>query len=224
MEDKFQKHKMQGLADRDITGVDDFQRDILAQNKFDLMNPKIKPKVASLSTTMGLELNESNMLAEVNLGKIKIKKENEIFLSEVDPNNIPEYYNIVFDYQKQMSLVGRKIQNPAGQGGGEEERGEMKISTRKAFEEKTQKQISEQIIGVGMDPFVNPRLAWKQILLALAVTFVLSMPVIETMVQMDQCLDSIRQIESERMIQLSKIKRQALGGAILSNPDMRLIE
>ncbi len=100
---------MQGLADRDITGVDDFQRDILAQNKFDLMNPKIKPKVASLSTTMGLELNESNMLAEVNLGKIKIKKENEIFLSEVDPNNIPEYYNIVFDYQKQMSLVGRKI-------------------------------------------------------------------------------------------------------------------
>jgi hypothetical protein len=45
---------MDGLAERDITGVDNFQKDILAQNKFDLMNPKIRPKIASMSTTMGL--------------------------------------------------------------------------------------------------------------------------------------------------------------------------
>lgn len=46
---------MQGLPERDLTGVDQFQKDILTQNKFDLMNPKINPKIASLSTTMGLE-------------------------------------------------------------------------------------------------------------------------------------------------------------------------
>jgi hypothetical protein len=57
MEDNFEKIKMQGLRDRDITGTDDFQRDILNQNRFDLMNPKIQPKVASLSTTMGLDLS-----------------------------------------------------------------------------------------------------------------------------------------------------------------------
>jgi len=27
----------------------------------------------------------------------------------VDPDNIPEYYDIVFDYEKQMSLVGTKL-------------------------------------------------------------------------------------------------------------------
>ena len=54
MEDNFEKVKMKGLQERDITGVDDFQRQILEQNQFDLLDPKINPKVASLSTTMGL--------------------------------------------------------------------------------------------------------------------------------------------------------------------------
>lgn len=57
MEDKFEKITMEGLADRSITGVNDFQKDILAQNKFDLLNPNIEPKVASLSTSMGLDLH-----------------------------------------------------------------------------------------------------------------------------------------------------------------------
>ena len=54
MEDTYEKVKMKGLNGRDITGVDDFQRDILNQNKFDLLNPKIEPKMASMSTTLGL--------------------------------------------------------------------------------------------------------------------------------------------------------------------------
>ena len=45
------------------------------------MDPKIQPKVASLSTTMGLDLGKNDVLAEVNLGKIKVKKENQVFLS-----------------------------------------------------------------------------------------------------------------------------------------------
>ena len=53
---------MQGLEDRSITGVDNFQRDILLQNKFDLLNPKIEPKIASLSTTVGLDVNNNNYL------------------------------------------------------------------------------------------------------------------------------------------------------------------
>ena len=110
MEDNYEAVKMQGLHDRNITGVDSFQRSILSQNSFDLLDPKIKPKIASLSTTMGLDLGQNQQLAEVNLGKIKVKKENQVFLSEVDPNNIPDYYNIVFDYEKEMSLVGRQIE------------------------------------------------------------------------------------------------------------------
>lgn len=116
MEDTFEKVKMAGLKERDITGVDTFQREVLADNRFDLMNPKIEPQVASLSTTMGLQLDEGSDLTEVNLGSIKVKKENEIFLSEVDPNNIPEHYNIVFDYQKQMSLVGRQLEEGEEEG------------------------------------------------------------------------------------------------------------
>ena len=48
---------MEGLQDRHLTGVDSLQRDILTHNRFDLLDPRIKPKVASLSTTMGLELS-----------------------------------------------------------------------------------------------------------------------------------------------------------------------
>jgi hypothetical protein len=54
MEDTYEKIKMEGLRERDITGVDSFQKDILTQNKFDLLNPKIEPKIASISTTIGL--------------------------------------------------------------------------------------------------------------------------------------------------------------------------
>ena len=74
MEDTYEKVKMKGLHGRDITGVDDFQRDILNQNKFDLLNPKIEPKMASASTTLGLEIDNKNYLAQINLGKIKVKK------------------------------------------------------------------------------------------------------------------------------------------------------
>jgi hypothetical protein len=41
-----------------------------------LLHPKIEPKIASISTTMGLDLDQNNYLAEINLGKIKVKKEN----------------------------------------------------------------------------------------------------------------------------------------------------
>jgi|688.fasta_scaffold51183_1 hypothetical protein len=63
MEDTYEKIKMKGLNDRDITGVDNFQRDILSQNKFDLLNPKIEPKMASMSTTLGLDIDSKNYLA-----------------------------------------------------------------------------------------------------------------------------------------------------------------
>jgi len=57
MDDSYERVKMQGLEDRNITNVNTFQRDILTQNKFDLMHPNIEPKIASISTTMGLQLN-----------------------------------------------------------------------------------------------------------------------------------------------------------------------
>lgn len=38
------------------------------------MHPRVNPKTASLSTTLGLEGNHG--LTEVNLGKIKVKQEN----------------------------------------------------------------------------------------------------------------------------------------------------
>jgi hypothetical protein len=63
MEDTYEKIKIKGLYDRDITGVDNFQREILNQNKFDLLNPKIEPKMASMSTTLGLEIDSKNYLA-----------------------------------------------------------------------------------------------------------------------------------------------------------------
>lgn len=138
MEDNFEKVKMKGLQERDITGVDAFQKEILASNSFNIMHPRIEPKIASLSTTMGLDVGDNKYLAEINLGKIKVKKENEVFLSEVDPNNIPDYYDIVFDYEKQMSLVGKKVEEEASQKNKEgKSKGDMSISTRRAFEEKT---------------------------------------------------------------------------------------
>lgn len=59
----------------------------------------------------------------------------------MDPNNIPEYYDVIFDYQKEMSLVGKKTETTEGSDG-KSTNTEMKISARKAFEEKTQKELS----------------------------------------------------------------------------------
>lgn len=36
-------------------------------------------------------------LTEISLGKVKIKGKDEVFLSEVDPENIPADLNIRFD-------------------------------------------------------------------------------------------------------------------------------
>lgn len=44
---------------------------------------------------------------EINLGNVKIKGENEVYLSEVDPLEIPEDLDILFDSQKQLKIVGR---------------------------------------------------------------------------------------------------------------------
>jgi hypothetical protein len=51
----------------------------------------------------------------------------------VDPYNIPEYYNIVFDYEKEMSLVGKKVEGTEGKEAPQEGVVEMNISTKKAF-------------------------------------------------------------------------------------------
>jgi hypothetical protein len=56
----------------------------------------------------------------------------------------------------------------------------MSISTRKAFEERSQKEISEEVLGIGIDPFVNSRIAWKQHILALIVSLVFLLPIVAT--------------------------------------------
>lgn len=39
-----------------------------------MLNPKIEPKIATLNTSMGLELKSNEYLTEISLGKIKVKK------------------------------------------------------------------------------------------------------------------------------------------------------
>ena len=56
----------------------------------------------------------------------------------------------------------------------------MSISTRKAFEERSQKEISEEVMGIGIDPFVNSRIAWKKNILALITSLVFAVPFIAT--------------------------------------------
>ena len=50
-----------------------------------------------------------------------------------------------------------------------------------------------------MDPFKNTRLAMKQFGLAIIITYFITEPIMETHIEETQCLDSIREIERERM-------------------------
>ena len=75
MEDKLSGVKISGLEDREVTGADEFQRGILQQNKFDLMHPRISPKVASLSTSLGIDkTGKDGYLTEISLGQVRVKK------------------------------------------------------------------------------------------------------------------------------------------------------
>lgn len=53
---------------------------------------------------------EAENLTEINLGSIQIKKDKQIFLSDVDPENIPADYDIKFDKTKQLSLLGNMVE------------------------------------------------------------------------------------------------------------------
>lgn len=44
---------------------------------------------------------------EINLGKIKIKGEHEVYLSEINPEEIPEELDILFDQEKTLKVIGK---------------------------------------------------------------------------------------------------------------------
>lgn len=69
MERNYDETAVPGTEDRMYSGLTDFQRKIILESKFDLMNPLIKPKTKSLSSFLGVE----DDLTEINLGKVKIK-------------------------------------------------------------------------------------------------------------------------------------------------------
>ena len=70
----------------------------------------------------------------------------------------------------------------------------MAISTRKAFEEKSQKELSEEVLGISIDPFMNARLAWKQFWLSIMLFFFVTKPFIDTYTEQYICLKSIEEI------------------------------
>ena len=79
-----------------------------------------------------------------------------------------------------MSLVGKQMDHSEEK---DENDNEMSISTRKVFEEKTKKQLSEEVMGWRLDPFVNSRLAWKQFVLSFLIWYFLLNPIIDTYVE-----------------------------------------
>ena len=68
------------------------------------MNTQVHPKTGSSNTYAGISEN----LTEITLGGVKIKGQNEVFLSEIDPENIPADLYIRFDNDKQLKVVGKQ--------------------------------------------------------------------------------------------------------------------
>lgn len=104
MSRNYNETKVPGLESRKYSSLNELQQEIVKNNKFDLMNPEIIPKSGATNSYVGI----TEQLTEISLGHVKIKGQHEVFLSEVDPQNIPADLDIRFDSKKELKVVGKK--------------------------------------------------------------------------------------------------------------------
>ena len=81
------------------------QQEIISSNKFDLTDTKINPKTSPSSSFAGI----TDSITQISLGNAKIRGENEVFLSGVDPSNIPADLDIRFDSEKEIRIIGAEV-------------------------------------------------------------------------------------------------------------------
>lgn len=70
---------------------------------------------------------------------------------------------------------------------------------------------------------MNSRLAWKQNSIVFMIAYLFLIPLVATQSEEQICKESIHGVEKERLKEIIKIKQEACGDALLSNPDMRLV-
>ena len=66
---------------------------------------------------MGISSIMEQNLTKVDLGQVNIKNKNQILLEDIDPQNIPEDMDIVFENKKKLTRVGKRIQKGGNKGG-----------------------------------------------------------------------------------------------------------
>ena len=112
MKKSYEEVEVESFKGKSFSNLTELQRKIIQEGKFDLTHPEIKPKLASLNSIPGLQ--GKDQITEIQLGNIKIKDKNQVFLSEIDPYNIPQDYEIRFDEDKKLTIIGKKIEKTAG--------------------------------------------------------------------------------------------------------------
>lgn len=65
---------------------------------------------------MGISDIMSENLTKIDLGYVGIKSRNQILLKDVDPENIPEDMDIIFESKKKLTLVGKRIRKGESKG------------------------------------------------------------------------------------------------------------
>lgn len=182
MERNYDETSVPGKEDRMYSRLTDLQRKIIQDSKFDLTNPSISPKMAPTNSYSGIQ----DDLTEINLGTVKVKSDNEVFLSEVDPNNIPEELDIKFDSEKEMRLVGKQSEEKTA----EEDNAVMAVK-KDTFEEKSMNELVEKEFGVAFNYEYNKKESLRKTTISfLLVTFCM-LPFMETFLEVFECLTSI---------------------------------
>jgi hypothetical protein len=65
----------------------------------------------------------------------------------------------------------------------------------------------KEVFGVEMSYVLNSRIVWKHFLIALFAVYFITSPILSTFSEYYNCLDSISEIEEERMKHVNKLKR-----------------
>lgn len=108
VERNYDELSVPGAKDKRYAGLDDFQKGIIGSGSFNLSDPKVIPKASPASSFPGI----NQQLTQISLGNALIRGEHEVFLSEVDPSNIPADLDIRFDSMKEVRIIGSAVDEP----------------------------------------------------------------------------------------------------------------
>lgn len=163
---------------------------------------------------MGISSIMEENLTKVDLGEVNIKNKNQILLQDIDPNNIPEDMDIVFESKKKLTLVGKRIKKGENKGGNV-----MKVSDS-SFEEKSLAEFRGEEFKVGKARMTFNRSEFLRFSIMLLPFLFIFLPFLDANNEINITRESILEIEREQAETIRKVKKYYYRKILMENPSL----